>query len=181
MTAVRDHPRSRGVYGCSRMVIRFSAGSSPLARGLPQVARHTRIAARIIPARAGFTQRAVCRRPGRSDHPRSRGVYHGKGFSRTFPTGSSPLARGLPDGEGHVPIRRRIIPARAGFTVPGQRSRRPWTDHPRSRGVYARPGMSAGPRSGSSPLARGLLAGRLQLGGRHGIIPARAGFTPPRS
>ena len=52
---VGDHPRSRGVYtrrGGHRMV---TAGSSPLARGLPESTKHSPILFRIIPARAGFT------------------------------------------------------------------------------------------------------------------------------
>ena len=53
--AVRDHPRSRGVYG--------SGGAAPLPR------------AGIIPARAGFTDRNRRRPRSRRDHPRSRGVY----------------------------------------------------------------------------------------------------------
>ena len=50
-------------------------------------------------------------------------------------------------------------------------------DHPRSRGVYPRMRTASSRRSGSSPLARGLLsrAGRCDDG--TGIIPARAGFT----
>ena len=116
-----DHPRSRGVY---------RQGHSPGA--------HDR---RIIPARAGFTARAAwieaCfqgssplarglrrrsrrRRSAARDHPRSRGVYPRFNDVVGDLPGSSPLARGLP-WEG---LRRlandRIIPARAGFTRPGQ-------------------------------------------------------------
>ena len=75
----------------------------------------------------------------------------------------------------------RIIPARAGFTT-GTRfwSGPPW-DHPRSRGVYKAPITRPWYRMGSSPLARGLLRGRLRQGGHDRIIPARAGFTTPPS
>ena len=56
-------------------------------------------------------------------------------------TGSSPLARGL-----------RIMPVNADNVL---------GDHPRSRGVY-RFGLGFGVEAeGSSPLARGLLAGRI--------------------
>ena len=94
--------------------------------------------------------------------------------------GSSPLARGLP-----LRPRRRhgpggIIPARAGFTQHGSPC---WTcpwDHPRSRGVYRLVvGDGRGP-AGSSPLARGLRAGRGRQRVPLGIIPARAGFTARR-
>ena len=52
-------------------------------------------------------------------------------------------------------------------------------DHPRSRGVYRRPTTDADNTPGSSPLARGLRAHEQGRPGRPGIIPARAGFTPP--
>ena len=50
--------------------------------------------------------------------------------------------------------------------------------YPRSRGVYTTIYEMAGGPYGSSPLARGLRRPRRRTGGRRGIIPARAGFTP---
>ena len=50
--------------------------------------------------------------------------------------GSSPLARGLPEGTLKVDLDERIIPARAGFTVNDVVLLVPSEDHPRSRGVY---------------------------------------------
>ena len=50
-----DHPRSRGVYEASARAASSSAGSSPLARGLPIPFCPTSVSGRIIPARAGFT------------------------------------------------------------------------------------------------------------------------------
>ena len=93
------------------------------------------------------------------------------------PTGSSPLARGLPLGDGEGDVERRIIPARAGFTMPYLRTPVHARDHPRSRGVYPATGRSPPVGLGSSPLARGLpgrAGDRLQPAR---IIPARAGFT----
>ena len=75
-------------------------------------------------------------------------------------------------------LRRRIIPARAGFTQTSQPPLRRGGDHPRSRGVYSIRSNRTITPGGSSPLARGLL-GRSSLDDvRHRIIPARAGFTP---
>ena len=71
--------------------------------------------------------------------------------------GSSPLARGLPRTDHPALRERRIIPARAGFTMRSPAPMTAATDHPRSRGVYARAA------DGQELLA--------------GIIPARAGFT----
>ena len=93
-------------------------------------------AARIIPARAGFTMWRPSSGLWWPDHPRSRGVY-------------ACLVRKLHRGW-------RIIPARAGFTP------RPWVtgranpDHPRSRGVYVFLEVPGKGHLGSSPLARGL-------------------------
>ena len=91
--------------------------------------------------------------------------------------GSSPLARGLRGRHSGSPSPCRIIPARAGFTSRRCRWCAPWADHPRSRGVYSTDHCSVSSRSGSSPLARGLL--RLVQHAREPrrIIPARAGFT----
>ena len=52
-----DHPRSRGVYAISRLTSTSRAGSSPLARGLPEENLDALFRLGIIPARAGFTGR----------------------------------------------------------------------------------------------------------------------------
>ena len=70
-----DHPRSRGVYSKPIRAGLSSPGSSPLARGLRLAVRPGAAAARIIPARAGFTTRCPTGRGRCPDHPRSRGVY----------------------------------------------------------------------------------------------------------
>ena len=173
----RDHPRSRGVYSASTVALPLSLGSSPLARGLRGAAQTKLADTRIIPARAGFTRVSrACARSCR-DHPRSRGVYAIRSSRRCCCLGSSPLARGLlPE----VPAARqvlRIIPARAGFTLRQGRSRRPRTDHPRSRGVYSRLVNRSVMERGSSPLARGLQREEHYQLRLERIIPARAGFT----
>ena len=156
---------------------RSPIGSSPLARGLRSWWLSPMMRIRIIPARAGFTRdcrRRCCRRP---DHPRSRGVYRCRGRRRRRDWGSSPLARGLPRSASTPPPRRRIIPARAGFTHDNRLGDPEKQDHPRSRGVYPPSPPSSATQPGSSPLARGLLGQHCHHGRRRGIIPARAGFT----
>ena len=196
-----DHPRSRGVYRSSSGMTPPWSGSSPLARGLRLPGRILRFTPGIIPARAGFTRAPPRTRPPARDHPRSRGVYWPERPAWTLSSGSSPLARGLPDAELGRLGGPRIIPARAGFTATPRMCPMTSADHPRSRGVY--PARPAGCRSrqwiiparagftpettstsscrrGSSPLARGLRPpGRTGVPGRR-IIPARAGFTDPR-
>ena len=156
-----DHPRSRGVYQWRAVGPPLLWGSSPLARGLPGGRGQERVADRIIPARAGFTNPLDCRVWSWGDHPRSRGVY--PQFSGVEPEirGSSPLARGLPRCRPLPHSTTGIIPARAGFT--------PEDDHALPYG------------GGSSPLARGLRGLRGPSVGGLGIIPARAGFTKSRS
>ena len=94
--------------------------------------------------------------------------------------GSSPLARGLPQGPCGRLTGAGIIPARAGFTVLFVRLFDVVGDHPRSRGVYAGSVQCGASTRGSSPLARGLHPRRRPTGRGMWIIPARAGFTPGR-
>ena len=122
-------------------------------------------------------------RPPRTlpDHPRSRGVYEQE-FRRTYcDKGSSPLARGLRRHRGRRRRARRIIPARAGFTCRRWCGPGSGRDHPRSRGVYQLVRFAIHFAHGSSPLARGLHRVASSAGRMRRIIPARAGFTTPRS
>ena len=176
---VEDHPRSRGVYATPFPVPLPAVGSSPLARGLPRKLATATITSRIIPARAGFTDYRKGLIIISEDHPRSRGVYCFRGSCTRSPAGSSPLARGLPEAPVRLGEQVRIIPARAGFTAAPEGEPLPVRDHPRSRGVYGRPGGRTIARSGSSPLARGLLTREEESEDEVRIIPARAGFTWP--
>ena len=112
-----DHPRSRGVYVQLIDIDCAVEGSSPLARGL--LARHGDGATPtgIIPARAGFTGLTPSSASCHTDHPRSRGVYRRRRRLRVPRLGSSPLARGLHRIPVDRELGRRIIPARAGFTI----------------------------------------------------------------
>ena len=151
-----DHPRSRGVYRFRASYESPSAGSSPLARGLRLFAAAASGVGGIIPARAGFTGPTMTLRWMRRDHPRSRGVYITDASSMYIHGGSSPLARGLREAAAGPAGRRRIIPARAGFTFHERGYAYHPRDHPRSRGVYLGPADGGGCVPGSSPLARGL-------------------------
>ena len=172
-----DHPRSRGVYPLGVVTVQSPLGSSPLARGLPPRRHPMSTMTRIIPARAGFTQRLAERLPARRDHPRSRGVYPCSRTKSRIRSGSSPLARGLLKALVCEDMAEGIIPARAGFTPRGECPDDRDQDHPRSRGVYPPATSSASTTPGSSPLARGLPQCGDPLATLVGIIPARAGFT----
>ena len=156
-------------------------GSSPLARGLPDVREPQRQPQWIIPARAGFTRGSSSPGGTVGDHPRSRGVYGQTSPCSEGGHGSSPLARGLHLEHGMGGRLRRIIPARAGFTPPVCSDTGYPGDHPRSRGVYVAAAWAQTKAAGSSPLARGLLGEQFAEGAGLGIIPARAGFTSDAS
>ena len=133
---VSDHPRLRGVYADAWIIHAAWAGSSPLARGLPEDRGRAGADRGIIPACAGFTQGHRADAPGPPDHPRLRGVYQAYVLPGRPLLGSSPLARGLRRGGSEGRGMSGIIPACAGFTRRPVRIRDQVEDHPRSRGVY---------------------------------------------
>ncbi len=69
------HPRSRGEHSGGDRSQARSLGSSPLARGTPASGRDVAGDHRLIPARAGNTNRLGRRGSRRSAHPRSRGEH----------------------------------------------------------------------------------------------------------
>ena len=156
-TGTTDHPRSRGVYSPSRAARWRIDGSSPLARGLHTPQSWVDSAARIIPARAGFTYECVAGGDHDGDHPRSRGVYSRSAAQAAEVAGSSPLARGL---------RRPGVPQATGPV-----------DHPRSRGVYRVARAARFVPSGSSPLAWGFRRAGRRVRAPPRLTPAPAGFT----
>ena len=170
-----DHPRSRGVYHEWQLRRYPISGSSPLARGLRMRFDSPKTRSRIIPARAGFTSWSVNSLIPRTDHPRSRGVYHVRRRERTRSWGSSPLARGLLVAVRGVEAGVRIIPARAGFTRTPRRPCGPRKDHPRSRGVYAASASLSYPSTWIIPARAGFTAGSSVVDAFHGDHPRSRG------
>ena len=171
------HPRSRGEHHAMRDVGTYLDGSSPLARGtLRECGAHGQ-GQRFIPARAGNTGEAGAAPTPPSVHPRSRGEHSCSTLRPIRSTGSSPLARGTPEGCREQVPDGRFIPARAGNTRPGPAR---WTCspvHPRSRGEHTYKPPSMRSPFGSSPLARGTPALRGHHHDGRRFIPARAGNT----
>ena len=113
-TFTRAHPRSRGDHCRVIMSRMFIRGSSPLARGPPDVNQRIFDASGLIPARAGTTTSDCgCGRQLWA-HPRSRGDHWRCGWWWGLRVGSSPLARG-PRLLVQLLVRYiGLIPARAG-------------------------------------------------------------------
>mgnify|MGYP000960194883 CR=1 FL=1 len=150
-------PARAGFTSSASILPLLESGSSPLARGLRLAEYEPIHADGIIPARAGFTRGGPLSVTRLRDHPRSRGVYAYARADFYLDAGSSPLARGLPDGNVGTDATAWIIPARAGFTPVLHLCPELRQDHPRSRGVYRGRGAFQEPKQR--------------------IIPARAGFT----
>ena len=135
----------------------------------------------IIPARAGSTCLQPCLDCWCMDHPRSRGEHLSRLSVSLCSVGSSPLARGAPIAMRRWADNWRIIPARAGSTMPFANAHAQNWDHPRSRGEHAADEFYDSLMRGSSPLARGAHLVQAGTAGAGGIIPARAGSTSSTS
>ena len=150
-----DHPRSCGANRTQVFETSSETGSSPLVRG--QRPHHTRrtTTVRIIPARAGPTERSAAIAFDVADHPRSCGANLRALLTFSATCGSSPLVRGQQACDVGIRIAERIIPARAGPTELSPARHPAATDHPRSCGANVRSSVVVYTSVGSSPLVRG--------------------------
>ena len=113
----RDHPRIRGEHSSAASTTIARMGSSPHTRGARSHTSEDSAHARIIPAYAGSTFKAV-RVPSRyGDHPRIRGEHLIPIVCAYNLMGSSPHTRGAHVGEAADTRAFGIIPAYAGSTV----------------------------------------------------------------
>ena len=152
-------------------------GSSPHARGTPNIELNDIKFTGIIPACAGNTLDNRFGHGRSWDHPRMRGEHTGLRTRCPRPRGSSPHARGTPSSFMRIAAPTGIIPACAGNTgVVGGRLRRRG-DHPRMRGEHVSAASNWRMALGSSPHARGTPKKSMQSHYQPGIIPACAGNT----
>jgi len=108
-------------------------------------------------------------------HPHSRGEYAARKSSACFASGSSPLARGIPEALPPAVHFARFIPTRAGNTRSGRSAGRSVTVHPHSRGEYILALGGLVQRFGSSPLARGIPITQLLGSWLHTVHPHSRG------
>ncbi len=130
------HPRWRGEHlaGCAHLLSKL--GSSPLARGTLWPSYALLGVSRFIPAGAGNTDANHAIGNRHAVHPRWRGEHALAFCSRSYSSGSSPLARGTQlNSVGRYSI-QRFIPAGAGNTSTGQPSAARVAVHPRWRGEH---------------------------------------------
>ena len=176
-TASTDHPRACGANSEDVRRLLWSVGSSPRVRGKPFSSIRAPHLTRIIPARAGQTQRQGRLQHGRPDHPRACGANVNPWTSSESMVGSSPRVRGKPRQVQSSGTPVRIIPARAGQTRTTGRPSPPATDHPRACGANLTGGRPDDTVGGSSPRVRGKLGSGALNELNERIIPARAGQT----
>ena len=163
-------------------------GSSPHARGTPDVHLNQMLAHRFIPACAGNADEIRSAVHFQSVHPRMRGERLWNQHRTGISTGSSPHARGTHRlrlvGQGG----KRFIPACAGNAESAARSSWAAPVHPRMRGERAPVAGRRDPAGGSSPHARGTRQDSRGLLLAFRFIPACAGnarssrtgvFCPP--
>ena len=173
------HPRRRGEHADRVDACKRGDGSSPQARGTPELYLRSVLNLRFIPAGAGNTlQQYLHHRPA-AVHPRRRGEHwHGSGSTQNG-NGSSPQARGTHVDDERGVIYDRFIPAGAGNTGQLIGMRDNPTVHPRRRGEHMTDLTTALREAGSSPQARGTHQHDQPLQRWHRFIPAGAGNTPP--
>ena len=171
------HPRSCGADAFTYSQLTDGGGSSPLVRGGPSASSSRLSRSRLIPARAGRTNRTRVGRLKSGAHPRSCGADC-ICIRRVWRVhGSSPLVRGGPPSVDSGRRVHGLIPARAGRTWSMTRLTISRRAHPRSCGADV---MSIHPRPpirGSSPLVRGGRYSTSNPASQARLIPARAGRT----
>ena len=173
------HPRAGGENDRDTDTPVSFTGSSPRGRGKRGDQAVKGLDDRLIPARAGKTKRRRLTRPLTRAHPRAGGENHGHVSRPRGEPGSSPRGRGKLVNWPRVVVDTRLIPARAGKTpARPRRSRSEWA-HPRAGGENIYVDWQTLHDTGSSPRGRGKHSHASALIAAGGLIPARAGKTPP--
>ncbi len=150
-------------------------GPSPRGRGAVGEAGGRGPLVRTIPARAGSSGTARCRRIPHGDHPRAGGEQGLARNAALVAEGPSPRGRGAAGGRQVQRHGQGTIPARAGSRWARCRGRGACRDHPRAGGEQVVRLADLHPSVGPSPRGRGaeVHADRPRL--VPGTIPARAG------
>ena len=149
------HPRAGGENHLAVRLASEMGGSSPRGRGKRQRSRRATRPGRLIPARAGKTRPCSSSTRARRAHPRAGGENLTSAQPSNNRAGSSPRGRGKPSIRRPRASRSRLIPARAGKTVPRRRCPCDTKAHPRAGGENLVVPLVRHSLSGSSPRGRG--------------------------
>ena len=145
----------RGENSPAVLACPWAVGSSPHARGKPDVYLMPALVLGLIPACAGKTLRFLCACQGRRAHPRMRGENAPPVRLSSPKDGSSPHARGKPYSSASFTGTGRLIPACAGKTKSCEQKSWCARAHPRMRGENTPYEVKKDDGPGSSPHARG--------------------------
>ena len=173
------HPRPCGEHRRAPSRSSNQPGSSPPVRGARRCFRRSGGAAGLIPARAGSTRPRKRASYLHWAHPRPCGEHLDPTLKNVSAAGSSPPVRGAPAGDRSTRSDQGLIPARAGSTLARRCSRARLRAHPRPCGEHRAACVWKSRIMGSSPPVRGARVACVLLRLRRGLIPARAGSTPP--
>ena len=176
-----DHPRVCGEHRALLYLPAHFSGSSPRMRGARLGDWLAASVPGIIPAYAGSTRTRTRSGPCRRDHPRVCGEHSVGSPTRYSRPGSSPRMRGARRAGGRRLLPLRIIPAYAGSTTRSISTALTARDHPRVCGEHQNAALECDAGKGSSPRMRGAPVDSLHACLPHGIIPAYAGSTIPRT
>ncbi len=154
-STTREDPRAGGDDTVTEPASAAPAGRSPRGRGRPRFLLRSSRRSGKIPARAGTTEgRRRPSAPGAED-PRAGGDDTGFYIIGGSVTGRSPRGRGRQPAQPLHLMGHRKIPARAGTTSSGSRSRRWPVEDPRAGGDDSASAPVAPRRAGRSPRGRG--------------------------
>ena len=150
------HPRLRGEYLYSWIIVRYKLGSPPPPRGILGVDAVTLNNIRFTPASAGNTHQSYTSQHNRQVHPRLRGEYsNGKKIQISIP-GSPPPPRGIHTDDIEKNSNDRFTPASAGNTYIAAKNTWVCQVHPRLRGEYYNLHIQGRQFIGSPPPPRGI-------------------------
>ena len=171
------HPHVRGEYTQICAILRFTAGSSPRAWGIPIAFKRVINVRRFIPTCVGNTMVSSSSMVRCPVHPHVRGEYERHMLMIFRQSGSSPRAWGIrarcrgrwgPD---------RFIPTCVGNTCPDSFHSSLPPVHPHVRGEYATIHRLTDGHGGSSPRAWGILANQKPSLACFRFIPTCVGNT----
>ncbi len=153
----RDHPHLRGEYFKGFMLWIATAGSPPLAWGIPVALPGIISGCWITPTCVGNTMIESYKENDFEDHPHLRGEYYLRDQEGQERVGSPPLAWGIQFMRKYFNWTDGITPTCVGNThcTDGWSGRR--RDHPHLRGEYWLSDRALFPKLGSPPLAWGIL------------------------